>query len=96
MNWHLFCIYSLHVAMLRAAVSAVVRGAENFSINVTGKIMLATCDVSIQEGRNFDYGLINKKSLVGTTNKILPVKSGALTIACPAPRVVRIFGEGSR
>lgn len=96
MKRRLFGIYPVCLAMLCAAGSAGVRAADSFSINVTGKIMPAACVVSIEGGGNFDYGLIDKKSLVGSTNKILPVKSAGLTISCPAPTKLGLRGSDNR
>lgn len=92
----LFCTCSLWTAMVCATGSGAAMAADSFSINVTGKIIPAACEVTIEGGGNFDYGLIDKKSIAGSTNKILPVKSAGLTIACPAPMKVGLRGTDNR
>lgn len=92
----LFCRDLLWAAMVCVAGGGAAMAADSFSINVTGKIIPGACEVSIEGGGNFDYGLIDKKSLVGSTNKILPVKSAGLTIACPAPTKVGLRGTDNR
>lgn len=82
--------------MVCVACSGAARGEDGLSINVTGKIIPAACEVIIEGGGNFDYGLIDKKSIAGSTNKILPVKSAGLTIACPAPMKVGLRGTDNR
>lgn len=92
----LFCTYSLWTAMVCATGCGAAMAADSFSINVTGKIVPAACEVLIEGGGNFDYGLIDKKSIAGSTNKILPVKSAGLTISCPAPTKLGLRGSDNR
>lgn len=92
----LFCTCSLWAAMVCATGCGAAMAADSFSINVTGKIVPAACEVTIGGGGNFDYGVIDKKSIAGSTNKILPVKSAGLTIACPAPTKLGLRGTDNR
>ncbi|MCM7588015.1 DUF1120 domain-containing protein [Enterobacter chuandaensis] len=85
MKRRLFCIYPLCVVMLCAAGSTVVRGADSFSINVTGKIMPAACQAVFAGGETFDYGTLAASSLSRTGETILPVKSTGFSVRCSAP-----------
>ena len=92
----LFYQYLVWAAMVCIAGGGAARAADSFSINVTGKIVPAACEVLIEGGGNFDYGLIDKKSIAGSSNKILAVKSAGLTISCPAPTKLGLRGTDNR
>lgn len=73
---------ALATLLIAAAPAAFANTAQ---VNVTGTITPASCNISIANGGNFDFGEISAADLNRDKNTLISAQTSAFSIDCDAP-----------